>query len=96
MPAEPSQQSAVRETCDVLVLGGGLAGSTAAALLAQRGRFDLGNQWDEAYGLAYLRSFEGLYYTTSLLDLRHCTAAWRRCRQVNQDCTVAGTGRAQA
>jgi len=29
MPSELSQQSAVRETCDVLVLGGGPAGCTA-------------------------------------------------------------------
>src|SRR4249920_402103 len=32
-----SQESPLRDTCDVLVLGGGPAGSTAAALLTQRG-----------------------------------------------------------
>src|SRR5712664_1566677 len=36
--APESQKSPLRETCDVLVLGGGPAGSTAAALLADRGR----------------------------------------------------------
>jgi hypothetical protein len=43
-----------------------------------------------------LRAFKGVYYVTSLFNLRRCLAAWRRRRQVNRDSSAEGTGGARA
>jgi glycine/D-amino acid oxidase-like deaminating enzyme len=72
--------------CDVAVIGGGPAGSTAAALLSLLA------------GAVYARSpigppllaFEALFYILSLADPRVALRAWRRRRSRLRETANAG------
>jgi len=83
MAGDVSEPRTVPQTCDVFILDGGPAGSTTAALLAERGRDVVIVEKERHPRHWRLRSFKVFYYAASLFDLRRSSAAgWRRRRAV--------------
>jgi 2-polyprenyl-6-methoxyphenol hydroxylase-like FAD-dependent oxidoreductase len=68
MAGDVSEARTVPQICDVFILGGGPAGSTAAVLLAERGR-DVVIVEQECHPRHWsLRSFKVFDYAASLFD----------------------------
>lgn len=72
--------------CDVAVIGGGPAGSTAAALLSLLA----GDVYARSPIGPSLLVFKALYYLLSLADPRFALRAWRRRRSSLRETANAG------
>jgi hypothetical protein len=73
MNTPPAAPAAGASACDVLVISGGPAGSTAAALPA-------GDVFGDTPIHGPLLLFKGMYYAASLLDLKRTSKALRMRR----------------
>jgi choline dehydrogenase-like flavoprotein len=95
MAGDVSEPRTVPQTCDVFILGDGPAGSTAAALLAERGRGVVIVEKECHPRHWSLRSFKVFYYAASLFDLRRSSAAWWGRRRAVRIATADASGEAR-